>query len=121
MRRGATIPPAATEPVWQASGQVNATAIVGLLRNEGVAATLKRVGDTQGGYGKSFYTATIYVPPTQSREARRILREHGETQYIVDMGAFRGIGNRFSAAKLALWGGVGAGAFVALLLLTGQL
>ncbi len=116
IRRASNIPPAATEPVWQASGNVNATAIVGLLRREGIAATLKRVGEP-GGYGNSFYTATIYVPPPQAREARRILREQGQDQYIVDMEAFRGIGGRVNLTKVVLWSaGVGAAGALVLLL-----
>ena len=120
IQRASNIPPAATEPVWQASGNVNATEIVGLLRREGIAATLKRIGEP-GSYGSSFYTATIYVPLPQAEEARRILREHGQEQYLIDMEALRGIGVRINPAKVMLWA-VGAGvAGAVLFLLANQL
>jgi hypothetical protein len=61
------------------------------------------------------------VPPNQAREARRILREHGEMQYIVDMEAFRGIGGGTNLTKVGLWVAGAAVVLVAILFATSQL
>ncbi|MGE5595478.1 MAG: hypothetical protein ACM3S1_05520, partial [Hyphomicrobiales bacterium] len=101
-RRGGTaIPEVATDPVWQSWDAQAATAVVSALRAEGIPATLKRVAE---GAGLS-YSCTIYVPRRQGTTARRILRERGEQQYIIDMDAFRGM-NRGGGglAKFAAFG-----------------
>lgn len=104
-RASSSIPPVANEPVWQSSGEADATAIVSALRAAGIPATLRRIGDVQRASGGSYFTATVYAPARQAVEARRILRERGEARNIVDMDAFRGYG-RGSRANLKIVLGV---------------
>lgn len=116
------MPPVANEPVWQSSGEADATAIVSALRAAGIPATLKRIGDVQRASGGSYFTATVYAPSRQAVEARRILRERGEARNIVDMDAFRGYGAR-SRINLKLVFGivVAVAAVLAALVATGQI